>query len=613
MITKISHSSFEIDLTSYKLSMVEENHWFSDRYLAKYTVPINITLSDDLNAKLGDIMSYNSKSKVTFLDVKFFHNGEIHEAVMEAEELKKREATINVRYGLEEVPNYDKPLKELPLEEVELSGETIFEHATTKIAQTYPTTNYNFVQVHCNQFDTESDQWKHFEGIINKRVGSSWVENEYDAVEDEQVNRNIMQPQPYLMHVLTSGFLDAGYTLAGNFTQDPQFKKALLSEISTYYSTITVESQELTLTQDEYSSIVIQDNEQYGEYSKTLTLSEYGRYKIAGNLTINKVYGFAFIRVKFNGSEYYWFPVDFSERGNFSRQIEFNIDFFFGSGVIEIQALTLADYVYEGIRYNTQTIADLSITQLSKFDVSGNLLPTLILPTDIKLTECVPDITFGDLLTTLKNWFNLDLDIIGSEVILNFITTQLPVVDAYDLSEFEIEDPRRVFSKGDTYLLKFQDVSSEEYTFDSVFVKENEVLINNYVANDDTNEIVINGLPLPIATKKNITTADHFLDDKSRLKLIVYDGTAATLNVAEPVDDLLVPAVYALHFDKWLKLRLNAQMFTWSFVMTDEQLRNIKSRNKVFAYKNNHILKTINKDLVARGIWNVELETLTIE
>jgi len=613
MITKISHSSFELDLTPYPISISEENHWFTDRFLSKTLISLTVNISDELNEKLGDILSYNSKSKETYLNVYFYHNGEEHEAILEVEELKGREATINVRFGFEEVPNYDKPLKDLPLEELELSGETIFEHATTKIGQTWPTTNYNFVAAHCNTFDTESEQWKHFEGVINKRVGSAFVLNEYDAVEDEQVNRNIMQPQPYLMHVLTTGFADAGYTLAGTFMQDADFKKAVFSEISSYYSTISVESQELTLTQDEYSSITIQDNEQYGEYSKTLTLTEYGRYKIAGNLTINKVYGFAFIRVKFNGSEYYWFPVDFSERGNFSRQIEFNIDFFFGTGIIEIQALTLADYVYEGVRYNQGTIADLSITQLSKFDSGGNLLPTLIVPTDIKLTECVPDTTFGELLTALKNWKNLDMSFSGSTVFLNFINEQLPVIDAVDISEFEIEEPRRVFSKGDTYLLKFQDVNSEEYTFDSIFMKQGEVFINDYTTNDDTEEIVINGIPLPVVTKKNITTADHFMDDNTRIKLILFDGSVTSNNLAQPSDSLLIPIIFANHHEKWLNLRLNTQLFSWSFVITDEELRKISIKSKLFAFKNNHIIKTLNKDLVGRGLWNVDIETLTVE
>lgn len=613
MILKISHSSFEIDLSNYKISIVEENHWFSDRYLSKYTIPLTIQLTDDLNNKLGDLMSYNSKSKITYLEVRFFHNGEIHDAIMEVEELKKREATINVRFGMEEVPNYEKPLKELPLEEVDLGEETIFEHATTKIAQTYPTTNYNFVQVHCNQFDTESDQWKHFEGIINKRTGSSWVENEYDEIEDEQVNRNIMQPQPYLMHVLKKGFEDAGYTLSGDFVDHDVYKKLLMSEISSFYSTINIDQQPLTLQQDEYFDTFVFDNYLYGEYTKTIVMPEFGRYKIAGNLTLNKVYGPAWVVITIPYGQQYIFYVGYGERGTFTRQVDFNFNYFSGPGDITITAISLADFVVDGIRINEDYIADLTVSQIVKYDVDGGLLATLLLPEKIVLTECVPDMTFGELLTILKNWFNLDLDIVNNEVILNFITTQLPVVDAYDLSAFEIEDPRRVFSKGDTYLLKFQEVSSEEYTFDSVFVKENDVLINDYTENDDTNEIVINGVPLPVVTKKNITTADHFLDDKGRLKLILYDGTAATENVSEPIDELYIPNIHALHYDEWLKMRLNAQMFTWSFIMSDEDIRNLKIRNKVFAYRNNHILKTLNKDLVAKGIWNVELETLSIE
>lgn len=613
MILKILHSSFEIDLSSYKVSISEENHWFSDRYLSKFVIPITVELSDDLAAKLGDILSYNSKSRKTYLEVYFFHNGNEHEAIMEVEELVGREATINVRFGFEEVPNYDKPLKDLPLQEVELSEETIYEHATTKIGQTWPTTNYNFVQVHCNQFDVESEKWKHYEGLINKRVGSNWTENEYDEIEDEQVNRNIMQPQPYLMHVLETGFSDAGFTMAGDFMLDNKFRKALMSEISEYYSTINIESEEFTLTMDEFDSTFNFDEGFYGLYDKRTNLSEFGRYKIAGNLTIRKYYGYGEVKIYVDGVLKYNWGIDFGERGTFTRQVDFNFNYFSGAGEIKVTSINLAGFEWEGITYNESLIADLTISQLAKYDGSGNLLPTLLAPEKIVLKECVPDMTFGELLTILKNWKNLDLQFIGQTVYLQFIDSQLPVVDAIDLSDFEIEKPRRIFSKGDTYLLKFQDLSSEEYTFDSIFIKQGELFINDYTTNDDTTEIIINSVPLPIATKKNITTADHFLDDKSRLKLIVFDGSTASNNLAEDVEELLIPSVYVNHFENWLNLRLNAQGFSWSFIMTDEQLRKIGIRNKVFAYKNNHVIKNINKDLVSRGIWNVELETLTIE
>ncbi|AXP79155.1 hypothetical protein CJ739_55 [Mariniflexile rhizosphaerae] len=610
---KIIHSSFQLDLSNYDISIVEENHWFSDTFFTKFTLPFTFYITDELNAAIGDLLSHNSNDWETYFEVYFYHNGKEHEAIFEIEEFTGREGSGVVRFGLEELPNYNKKLSELPLDDFALEAPaTIYTHAETVITKTWPEVSHNFVMVHTDKFDAAEDQWQAFEGVINKRVGSAFVVNEYDAVEDLQLNRNIMMPQPYLLYVLQKAVEDAGFTLAGDVLEDVELKKALFSEISSYYHTINVDSTELKMHSGEQYGFKGHD----GKYKKSIILTEKGRYKIAGNLTIRRYYSIAWDKITLNGKRI-WLTIKegivFSYK-EYTRFVDMNIDFFEGDeAIIEYTSEQYPGAIIDGEFVPDQPICDLSITQLSKLDASGNLLPTLVLPNEVKLAKCVPDMTVDEFITILKNWKNLDLVPEGNIMYFNYIESQIDITDAKDLSSYEEKTPRRLPGRGKSFLLKFSDVTSEDYTFEKVFVDLNGVTTNGIETNEDTSEIVIDAIPLPIINRGNIITAHHFLDEGSKLKVILYEGEIGKINASETPFELLIPQVYDKHFLKWFNFRLTGQNYEWSFKMYEEIMRNLDIRNKVFAYKNYHIIKSMTKDLVKPGVWLIQLNTESLK
>lgn len=266
-------AGFELDLSDRQVSTVEENNWFSDRFVSKYTFPIKIELTSELNRYFGDILDPNSKSVETYFEGDFYYNGKVFEAVLELEDKEGHEVSVNIRFGLDEIPNFDKKLRDLPLEEVDLSGTDIYTHAETKITQSFPDTNYNFVMVHSNNyFDISEEQWASFEGFINKRTGGAFVQNYYDGGSDTQHNLNAMIPQPYLMHVIKTAIEDAGYTFAGTFQDHPKWKHALFSELSKYYTEINLEeSQEWLVLYNEFDSTYNITGNTHGYYTKSKT------------------------------------------------------------------------------------------------------------------------------------------------------------------------------------------------------------------------------------------------------------------------------------------------------------------------------------------------------
>ncbi|MFD2824820.1 hypothetical protein ACFS5M_14145 [Lacinutrix iliipiscaria] len=618
MILKFIHSAFELDLSGYKVIVNEENSWFSDRFVTRYTFPIELTLTPELNVVFGDILRGTSLSIETYFVGDLYYNGKVHEAILEIEEDKGLDISITIKFGLEEIPNYNKKLKELPLETVDLSETTIYAHAETIIIQSYPAVNYNFVQVHTNKYDTESEQWAYFEGVINKRVDGAFLENTFNEEESISENRNIMQPQPYLMHVIKTAVEDAGYELAGTFKDDPDFKQALFSEMSLYYSAINANSQELFFGMQDFTS---EDDGpylhpwfvgsfgpyKYGHYSETITLTDHGRYKIAGNLIRRRI-GPAYIGIKFNGEIILNY-----ERTSYSRirvrhhQIDLNVDFNGGSGVIEVFSYQLSRYIDdEGESITEESIADLTISQIAKYDESGDLITTLVAAEDIVLTECVPDITFGELMTMLKNWKNIDIEIIDNQFYINSVVDKLLSSEVINLEPYEVNAPLRSHSKGDSFLLQFKEINSEIYTYTKVFIDQYGALLDGFVTNDDTTEITINGLPLPIATINNITTADHFLDDKTTVKLILFDGSTSE-NLAQSNERLLLPSVFYEDHEKWLELRIISKLTNWQFLMTEEDALELKLKNHAYAYKQYQIIKSFTKELVKNGLWSVEI------
>src|SRR5690606_31822512 len=152
-------------------------------------------------------------------------------------------------------------------------------------------------------------------------------------------------------------------------------------------------------------------------------------------------------------------------------------------------------------------------------------------------------------------------------------------------------NPIRIFNKGNSFELKFKLDNTEEYVYEKIFVTESGYLSNNYTKNDDTQEIAINAMPLPVISRDEINTAHHFTDDKSTLKLILYDGAVAVTNAAEPIDSLLIDQLYENHYEAWLNIRIFGKGLKWSFRCTEEKLSEFNIKSVVFCYRRNHIIK----------------------
>ncbi|HBK84269.1 MAG TPA: hypothetical protein DDZ41_11870, partial [Flavobacterium sp.] len=454
---KIIHSNFEIDLSNKKITDITENPIFSDKFSTKYSYPIEIDLEDDLDVALGFISFYNTINQPTYIDVMYVHNNVMSPAILEIEEIQGTKMQVTISWGFEEFPSWNKKLSELSLAKFEVAN--IYTHAATIISQTYPAVNYNFPQIHTDKIDTDDEIWFAFEKIINNYKSGAFLENYVNLAEEITYNKNIMQPLPYLVYILKKGFEEAGYNLQGSFINHPLIKKICLYSDATYYTTFDQESytilkySEDAVTRTEIikgifirntgmfttnTITIIDPTDLIAKYTSITTITSPGRYRIIGKIVIwHNQYFKSYAKIKYRDKVIFY--ANAGGEGALGFATLKNIDIVFE---------TLSDLLPNEItieteqrKTNEQTIIDININPIRLHDNSGNVIPTVLNPNQIDLSRAVPDITFGDLVTVLKNWFNLNLDYIDNEAQLNFIETDIDIANLKNFEPFEVMAP----------------------------------------------------------------------------------------------------------------------------------------------------------------------------
>lgn len=613
---KLTHSDFELDLSNFKISDTEQNSWFNDVFFTKFTFPFEIDLIKDLDIAFGFISLYNTTPK-TYFDCKYVHNNEIQDAVLEITELGEK-LSCTLEYGFEQLPSFDKKLSELSLETFDLPiGTDIYQHANTVITQAYPAVNYNFPAVHTDKYDTSQEPWLDFEKTINNRQAGQFVQNIYNTTEEWSENYNIMQPLPYWLHILERGFADAGYTFAGEILQDDLIKKALLfGDVDNY----------VNLTKNEYNDLICESYDHFNttyvpspigffyyksDFNKSISVSD-GFYRIIGDIYLTSVAGIATeIKLVINGAIIYstLHVVPATNTGSFSSYSwPINIPITLNSGTNIIQIISTQVWGLDPST-NYYQVCDLSINRLAKINSSGVALPSLFNENKIQLKKAVPDITFNDFIKVIKNWFNYDLTVIDKVVYMDKIESNINHNNAIDMQVYEVKTPRRKYHTGTSFELKFQDIDNKDYPFVPVFHSHNQIVNTGYTTNEKTNTIEIQALPLPHLNRNSLMSAYAFENNDSKVYLVPYNGLVNNKNLSQPNDAYLLPVIHLGYWKKWFDFRIKAIGYAWAFKAFEVNILNLKSKVKIYAYGNTHIIKTIQRTEIATELYNIEIET----
>ena len=620
MILRVIHPLFKLDLEDKGLTLIEENSWFTDKFFAKYTYPFDFEITDELDAAMGHITSIQRKSTESVFDVIFLAEGNHHQANLLVDTVIGRRVSPSISYGLEELPNWNKKLADLPLMDF-TPAITIYDLAESQILQSWPEVNFNFPQVFPpeGKYDTDSDQWAYFEGIINNRVGSAFLQNEYDTENDIQINRNVIQPMPYLLYVLQVAFLDAGFTLEGDILEDPELVKTVLVSLSEFYTTISADAIQMTMNADEYYDLrevigYYYYTKQYAKYEKVTELLEPGRYVVAGNIIVRPNGYPTSAYLEFNGTKIFTYealnssqyPKGYEEK---YFTIEETIEVFFGeTGELKYTSDQFYCGVVDGELVFDALSLDLSITKITKYNSENVAQPTLLTPSEVKLNRCVPDMTVGEFFTAIRNYRNYGLTTSGTRAIVNKIEKDLYSRPKVDLRDFEVREPRIKNHEDRSYLLKFQDLDNELFDHPPVYVDRSGANTQGYVTKPDTTTITINLLPMPNNTLSGVTTAQLLTDDQSKLQIAMYGGTIGGKNVTEDPRPLGLISSYDNFYKNWLTFRLATRTLEWTFKCIPEVSRLVTAYSEIQAYNSRFIPERVSKKIISKDEVEITFE-----
>lgn len=599
---KIIHPNFEIDLSTTEITLTDENHWFSDTFFTKYSFPFFQEWTDELKAAFENLIDHTSKETTVEFEVIYVFNNVMEKGILTIED-QILGLNMQLKYGIEEFPNFNKKLSEIELQSISVPD--IYAHAKVVIAQKWPAVNYNFPQIHTDKIDTTIAMWSFFEKILNNYKAGDFVTN--TVVDTTPYNRNLMQPLPYFLHILTQGFAQVGYELKGDVLGIPSLQKKLLYCETDYHKVL----DQVNINTSIMGSEKVFSSGNRADFLKVITLPQGGKYQITG--TIN-IYGrwkeYARALLKYRGKTI-WATYKIEKKHHSGYMYSYDVEVIFDT----INDGAPHELLFESSQFNKDEnlICDFTTTSLFLYNDSGAAIPNVVNNNTVDLSRLVPDTTFGSFVTVIKNWYNLDIDLRGKEIWMNFIEGQINYDNPFNLSQFETV-PVRTYNKGASFILQFADAIDVINNHPKMFFNSSGYSDNNILKDDKTDEISIQAFPLPNAFRNGVQTAYAIESEKNKVYAVLYDGLNADgLNLTKEPAPMMLPQVVESYFKKWFEFRLNATAFKWSFTAFIEALNGLTAKRKVFAFSRYHLIRSVSKRQISKDLFDVEVETYTLK
>lgn len=597
-----NNNKINIDLTDVNITTNEENNWFSENFFVKYSYPFDISVTPELNAALGDIINNNSTLN-TVIEGQYYFYDKIEKATLIISGIEGNTATFELKYGYDEFPNFDKKLQDIKFETYTVDD--IYYYANTIIHQRYPQTIVQFPQIVSEKYRKEDDLWKFFEGRLNNRKDGSFVRNTISE-DDRMMNLNIIHPCVYLKHAIIKGFAEAGFVVEGDFLSNELINNVLLFSPKDLYTKRELDQSlkiEIMSTDEPVWKSDFKGTHD-AHWTKTINIPLKGKYNIIGQIEIEGVvlngrpggYG-----IKHNST--------YLQRQNIGGEKRF---FFIDLEIIanndnETVTVDLTSVYTPG---REEIFASIQILPIYYINEDGSKESSIINSNVIDVARSLPDITFGQLVTTVSNLFNLDLSVKVNIVTLNYKVDSIYDNTIHDFRKFEQIYPSINFKSDQKFLLEYEE-NDEEKIYDKVYIDNKGVKIikPKESISDIENTISINASPLLYDTN----TVKAHSESTDSLNLIIYRGLINGNNYADIPTALLLPNIHEYYHRPWLEFRLQAKNYTPTFICQIEDILKVSIKDRIFMYNNYHLIQNISRQQKSKDLFEIELSTETLK
>lgn len=624
----ITNTGIEIPLHNVSYTFTEENPRFKDSFWTNYTLPIDYHYDREIVSKLGHFSSLYANGLQRFHEGVHIFEGKRLKGKLEILEFNNEKLKFQIDSGFENLPNFETKLEDLPLLDFEV--EDIYQHANQIVEKKYPEVAYNFPKLYTDKYNLEDEGWKYFDSMLNHRTregqGKAFPRNRIENGMDVY-NKNIIHPMPYLLYVLKAGFQDAGFQLEGDILNDKTLMQRCIYSGKEYFTTADQKPHKIKIFDTEYYDHGGEKGRRFvsygngierdvtiGRFTKSVKIPAPGRYRVKINLSTsqqaageNRIYLGSTLRILKNKTELKSYV-----SGN-SMDIKDNS---LTMDITEEEAIQGVDLVFEyhGIVANDQKDEEKKVIGVAQFEIKpmrqhtkdGAVIPYVFNYNKVNLKRSMPDMSFGELVTTIKNWRNYDLEFSGSRAIMNLIKVDKSK-EAEDFRQFEISNPLRRFTDKTSFNIKFPDAESVETK--NIFIDEKGYELNKAKLPSNITEISINAFCLKLTNFRGQYTAKS--EEESALMLVYYDGLnqEGDNHATNPAG--LEGEHCAIHLLPWFKNRLTNFSYKWSFITEKNKIRSFNIRSEIFCYDRRHLIKSWVKKSLNERFYSIEMETET--
>ncbi len=590
----------EIDFTNVNFTTHEQNSVVSDSVYSKFTFPFEMFVDDDFLKNYGDYLSNEGSGLANKINGFFLFEDKTQEAILFIQTIQGKKIFGQIDFGLEEMPNFSKKLSELPLEKFKVDD--IYSFARSICTRKWPETNYNFPRIYTKKYSPDTEMWKAFDGYYNDltRDGSEMRRN-YITEEGSIYNVNIIHPCPHPLYLLRVGFESAGYRLEGDILQESLLQNQWVFSGVQYFSNRLKKKYGVVKTSYDYDEKIFVSS---AFYSSETTIEKSGAYKLILEYSLYTMKGMLInvLEVKINGVLIFQIPPGKTEIID-KIILDFNAPW--DNSVITVKAVSQSSRQPSYDVYKYEIVGDRieAVYQNEESNVVVN-------ENEIDLSRAVPNITFGEFVNVIRNWFNYDLIVEGRRVTMNKIKSVDPT-RTKDFTFAEIPEPKRNLLSHKSFVLKLADLD-DDYKKDSIYYDSSGPLING-VAKEETSVIEINGYHLPIAAPKiaGYNTANVLSESENLVQLVGYEGLQNGQNNAIFNSQLDFPGLFYSHWEPWLKRRLVGNEYQWSKVVSIADISRFRIKDEIFCYNNIHIIKEWEKEKLSENSYLVNITTET--
>lgn len=609
---KIYTEKSVLDLSNEKLSIQENNSKVSDQFFTKFLFPFEVKITENIIEEFGDYLSYDSFNLNKIIPCKAEIEGNFQDAKLEILKVEGNTLVGQLDFGFDEIPNFDKPLKDFDYGVIEV--EDIHTYAADICKKKYPETNFNFPRIYTKKYSPSDKMWDAFDGYYNDTVYTNegvLRMRENIIYEDFEIdNVNIIHPCPHILYLIKKGFEDVGLILSGDILTDKNLEQRWVFSGGQYFDNRAQVIENLKVDNTSYDSIFysVEAGKNLKRFTRKITIKK-NEFKLFGKVNSKVVNGVGMIyncQIKLNNQ------IIHNTYPSTSLTIEKQFTTLADENTLEIIA-DLEDH--ETLSQDSFIVFDFSLkpkfTDLT--DINATFQETGFVKNEnaIDLKKAVPDITFGELITIIKNWFNYDIVIKNKTVFMNK-NYDYNANNLKSFEDFQSKIPSRKLINKKSYQLKFTDLDGDK-KLDYAYYDQSGFKLNGLVQKD-SNVIEINGYPMPIGKPKQYghETAIVMKDSDTILALVYYDGLINGSNNAKNPPGCEFPQLFVEYWEKWLQQRVNSTEFNWKFTANIEELSQYSIKDYIFAYQNIHIIKSWTKDKISKNTYEVDIITETI-